>query len=108
MDLGQVTPATPAAVLKDIPEMGLSAPKSSVMMTVPQPLQPTVLWVTHNVHEALLLADRVVVLSPRPGQVVLDLAPNLPRPRREEDPAFQTGLRQLRQALGLATALEAG
>ena len=73
-----------------------------------QPLQPTVLWVTHNVHEALLLADRVVVLSPRPGQVVLDLAPNLPRPRREEDPAFQTGLRQLRQALGLATALEAG
>ena len=70
-----------------------------------QPLQPTVLWVTHNVHEALRLADRVVVLSPRPGEVVLDLALNLDRPRREEAPAYQAYLGQLRQALGLAAAL---
>ena len=73
-----------------------------------QPLQPTVLWVTHNVHEALRLADRVVVLSPRPGKVILDLPLDLARPRREEHPTYQASLRCLRQALGLADAPEAG
>lgn len=64
-----------------------------------RPLQPTVLWVTHNIYEALRLADRIIVLSPRPAQVVLDLPVYLPRPRREDDAAFQARLRQVREAL---------
>lgn len=47
--------------------------------------QPTVLFITHSIDEAVMLADRVLVLSPRPGRVVDDISIEIPRPRRYED-----------------------
>ena len=47
----------------------------------------TVLIVTHDVEEAALLADRIVVLSSRPGRVVAAIGVELPRPRSATDPA---------------------
>lgn len=46
--------------------------------------QKTVIMVTHNISEALYLADRVLVLSDRPAHILLDLNVDLPRPRKEE------------------------
>ena len=65
----------------------------------------TTLLVTHDVEEALYLADRVAVMSPRPGRVVAELEVALPRPRpRREtvtDPAFVELKEQALEVLGL-------
>jgi ABC-type nitrate/sulfonate/bicarbonate transport system ATPase subunit len=65
--------------------------------------QTTVLFVTHDVEEAIILGDRIVVLSPRPGRVCLDTVVPLDRPRRREmlfAPEFLAIRRQVLSALG--------
>jgi NitT/TauT family transport system ATP-binding protein len=63
----------------------------------------TIIMVTHAIPEAIFLADRVIVLSARPGQVCLDLEIQLPRPRQDElryTTIFGELAKQLREAIG--------
>ena len=64
--------------------------------------RPTVIFVTHSIPEAVFLADRVIVLSPRPGRVQRLIEVNVPRPRAfetREDPRFFTLLTEVRECL---------
>ena len=51
-------------------------------------LRSTVLFVTHNIEEAVYVADRILVLSPKPTTVRSEVFVNLPRPRNVMDPEF--------------------
>lgn len=72
-----------------------------------QPIGATVLWVTHNIHEAVRLSDRVLVFSPRPGTIAADIPIGLPHPRRESDPQYQRAVADIRSALGSTQAEDA-
>ncbi|HEX2255424.1 MAG TPA: ABC transporter ATP-binding protein [Afifellaceae bacterium] len=73
------------------------------LMRVTQPIGITVLFVTHNISEAVFLSDRVVVMTPRPGKVSGIVDVGLPRPREIEmmhDPKFTDLAFEVRHLLG--------
>jgi len=65
----------------------------AVLLDLCADARPAVLLVTHDVDEAMLLADRVLVMRPSPGRIVASIAVDLPRPRGRDAPAF-TALRR--------------
>ena len=59
----------------------------------------TILFVTHNVREAVCLSDRVMLFSPRPGRIVQEFKIDLPRPREFHDTALASISREITTAL---------
>ena len=79
----------PAILLMDEPFGALDALTRDRLHTELESIwastRKTVLFVTHNVREAVALGDRVIVFSPRPGRIVREFRIDLPRPRSLED-----------------------
>ncbi|MBD0334985.1 MAG: ABC transporter ATP-binding protein [Cyanobacteria bacterium Co-bin13] len=69
--------------------------------------RPTLLLVTHDVEEALVLSDRIIMLHPNPGRIFKVLRVDLPRPRQRSSVQFQELKEQLLLGLDLAGAAPA-
>ena len=78
----------PDLLLLDEPFASLDALTRERMWTelshIWQARQKTVIMVTHSINESLFLADRVLVLTQRPGKIKMDMPVDLPRPRKDE------------------------
>jgi sulfonate transport system ATP-binding protein len=61
--------------------------------------KPTLILVTHDVDEAIVLADRVMVMCPRPGRVFDEIHMDLPRPRDRQSAAFDAVKRRVLASL---------
>jgi len=102
----------PDILLLDEPFGSLDALTREIMgdelLQIWQARRKTVLMVTHSISEAIYLSDQVLVLSPRPGKIELELAIDLPRPRKPEMrylSEFSSLAQQLRDSLRETHAL---
>jgi NitT/TauT family transport system ATP-binding protein len=94
----------PKALLMDEPFGALDAQTRGKLqdevLSIWEKQRTTVLFVTHSIDEALLLADRILVFTPRPGRIAADIKVDLPRPRAPQSDGFQVLARELRGLIG--------
>ena len=97
----------PKVLLMDEPFAALDAQNRALMqeemgrlLATADPAQrKTMVLVTHSIDEAVLLSDRIIVLSRRPGRVKADLEVRLPRPRDEDSPDFAALKKKIRDLI---------
>ncbi|WP_206613473.1 ABC transporter ATP-binding protein [Parahaliea mediterranea] len=107
--IGQALIRDPAVLLMDEPFGALDALTrdhlNMELLRIWQARKKTVVLITHSISEAVLLSDRVLVLSERPGRLIEDVSIDLPRPRdpsdTREDPRFGDYIVQLSELMGV-------
>ena len=102
--LARVLALQPQLLLMDEPFAALDAQTreemQALLLSLWQRLSHTILFVTHDVSEAVLLADRVLLFAQSPGRISRDLAIDLDHPRRVDSELFQKYCRIIRNQLG--------
>jgi len=106
VEVARVLAMDPSVLLLDEPFGALDAQSRARMQDALARLweqrRKTVLFVTHDAEEALYLADRIAVLSQRPGRVTAQFAVDIPRPRSFET-RFSAGFLALKRRVWEAT-----
>ncbi|WP_293968818.1 ABC transporter ATP-binding protein [Sphingopyxis sp.] len=108
--IGQALARNPQVLLMDEPFGALDALTrdrlNMELLRIWQRDRKTVVLVTHSISEAVLLSDRVLVMSERPGTIIEDVRIDLPRPRdpsvTREDPAFGDYVVRLSKLMGVS------
>ncbi|HYD31595.1 MAG TPA: ABC transporter ATP-binding protein [Azospirillaceae bacterium] len=103
VNLARALAVRPSLLLLDEPFSALDAitrhQLQNELLRVWRDTGTSILFVTHDLDEAVYLADRVVVLGGRPARVVRDFTVDLPRPRDRDHTAFADTVKDLRAAL---------
>jgi NitT/TauT family transport system ATP-binding protein len=108
VSLGRMLAYRPAVMLMDEPFGALDFQTKAVMgrelLRIWEAERRSILFVTHDIEEAVALADRVLVFSPRPARIVAEYRIDLPRPRNlralRGSPEFSAYTRAIWEALG--------
>ena len=97
----------PKVLLMDEPFAALDAMTrnslQSEVLEIQRAEKKTVIFVTHNIGEAIFLADRIVVMSPHPGRIQEVIDVDLPRPRTRTNAKFNELYEHLESAIGTHT-----
>jgi NitT/TauT family transport system ATP-binding protein len=101
--LARVLILEPHVLLMDEPFGALDAQTreemQNLLLALWRDLSQTVVFVTHDLNEAVTLADRILLMNSRPGRIEADIAIGLPRPRIPESDAFHRIYKDLRRRL---------
>jgi len=101
--LARVLVLKPKILLMDEPFGSLDAQTreemQELLLSLWQELGQTILFVTHDIIEAQILAERVLLMCRRPGRIIEELEVPLERPREKDSPAFNEFYRTLRESL---------
>lgn len=88
VEIARVLINQPKVMLMDEPFGALDAQTRMMMqqllLDIWESIRTTIVFITHDIDEALFLADRIIVMSPRPGRIIEQIAVEFARPRRAE------------------------
>ncbi|MFZ7110628.1 MAG: ABC transporter ATP-binding protein [Desulfatiglandales bacterium] len=101
--LARVLILKPEVLFMDEPFASLDAQSreemQDLLLTLWRELGHTILFVTHDVNEAVILADRILLMDKNPGRIREEIRVSLPRPRERESSAFMNVSRRLHEVL---------
>lgn len=101
--LARVLILKPQVLLMDEPFGALDAQTreemQNLLLTLWKELSHTIVFITHDLTEAITLADRIIMMSRNPGRIQSDISVPLSRPRKKESDAFHQFYRELRSSL---------
>jgi NitT/TauT family transport system ATP-binding protein len=106
VEIARALAVDPVILLMDEPLGALDAltrlAMQSELIRIWQETGKTILFVTHDIDEAVIMADRIVVMSSCPSRVREQITIDVPRPRRREDPRVGKLSRHIANLLGVA------